>query len=164
MYNDDEDALYVHHDIILPSYPMALEWLNFDPGESSVKGNFVGVGSMSPIIDVWDVDVIDSLEPAFSLGQKGSKKKKVARVGHRDAVLSLAWNAQVGHLLASGSVDQTVLLWDLRQGSVARTLKGHGEKIQALDWHPCESHVLLTGCCDEYARVYDCNQGASKNW
>ena len=164
MYNDDEDALYVHHDVILPSYPMALEWLKFDPGESSVRGNFVAVGSMSPIIDVWDVDVIDSLEPAFSLGQKGSKKKKVARVGHRDAVLSLAWNAQVGHLLASGSVDQTVLLWDLRQGSVARTLKGHGEKIQALDWHPCESHVLLTGCCDEYARVYDCNQGASKNW
>jgi periodic tryptophan protein 1 len=47
---------------------------------------------MDPVIDVWDIDVVDSLEPAFSLGQKGSKKKKVARVGHKDAVLSLAWN------------------------------------------------------------------------
>ena len=164
VYNDDEDALYVHHDLILPSYPMALEWLSFDPSESSSKGNLVAVGSMSPIIDVWDVDVIDCLEPAFSLGQKGSKKKKVARVGHRDAVLSLAWNAGVGHLLASGSVDQSVLLWDLRQGSVARTLKGHAEKVQALDWHPFESHVLLTGCCDEIARVYDCNSGTCKSW
>ena len=107
---------------------------------------------------------VDTLEPAFSLGQKGSKKKKISRIGHRDAVLSLAWNDKVGHLLASGSVDQTVLLWDLREGSVARTLKGHKEKVQALDWHPFESHVLLTGCCDENARVYDCNQGACKTW
>ena len=50
----------MHHDVILPSYPMALEWLDFDPSEAS-KGNFVAVGSMSPIIDVWDVDVIGEL-------------------------------------------------------------------------------------------------------
>jgi hypothetical protein len=75
VYNDDEDALYVHHDILLPSFPMTLEWLNYDPGESQ-RGNLVAIGSMSPIIDVWDVDLIDSIEPAFSLGQKKSKKKK----------------------------------------------------------------------------------------
>ena len=54
------------------------------------------------------------------------------------------------HLLASGSVDETVLLWDLREGKPARTLKGHEEKVQALQWHPFETQVLLTGCCDGY--------------
>ena len=94
VYNDVEDAFYVHHDILLPSYPMAMEWLHFDPGENT-NGNLVAVGTMNPIIDVWDLDLVDCLEPVFSLGQKGSKKRKIPHVGHKDAVLSLAWNRKV---------------------------------------------------------------------
>lgn len=142
---------------------MTLEWLNYDPGEAQ-RGNLVAIGSMSPIIDVWDVDVIDSIEPAFSLGQKGSKKRKIPKIGHKDAVLSLSWNHNVRHLLASGSVDQTVLIWDLREGKPARNLKGHTEKVQALQWHPLEPQVLLTGCCDGKARIFDCNQTSHKSW
>lgn len=47
---------------------------------------------MTPIIEVWDLDLIDCLEPAYKLGCKPSKKKKQKRVGHRDAVLDIAWN------------------------------------------------------------------------
>ncbi len=71
---------------------------------------------MSPRIDVWDLDLVNSLEPAFSLGsdKKGAKKKKKNLSkkrrertkgkkeeaeedvdGHTDAVLSLAWNHHV---------------------------------------------------------------------
>lgn len=55
-------------------------------------GNLVAIGSMSPVIDVWDLDLVDSLEPAFSLGTKAKKKKKIPGVGHKKPVLSLAWN------------------------------------------------------------------------
>ncbi len=58
--------------------------------------------------------------------------------------------------MASGSVDQTVLLWDLSEGRTARTLTQHGEKVQSLQWHPFEAQSLLTGCCDGQVRVFDC--------
>ena len=53
-------------------------------------------------------------------------------------------------MLASGGVDQTVLLWDLNEGKVASALrKQHGEKVQTMQWHPFEMQTLLTGCCDK---------------
>lgn len=170
VYNDVEDAFYVHHDVLLPSFPLALEWLSYDPGEET-RGNFMAVGTMEPVIDVWDLDVVDGLEPAYRLGQKGKKKKNIKAVGHKDAVLALAWNHHVEYvfegwilfgnailtrwlcfryILASGSVDQSVLLWDLSGGQVKHQLKAHKEKVQALQWHPFESNNLLTGCCDKW--------------
>merc|ERR1712112_120516 len=98
VYNDVEDALYIHHDILLPSFPLALEWLSFDP-ESDTRGNMVAVGTMQPVIEVWDLDLVDCLEPAFKLGRKGKKKKGIPGVGHKDAVLSLSWNTNCDHVL-----------------------------------------------------------------
>ncbi|TRY73816.1 hypothetical protein TCAL_02578 [Tigriopus californicus] len=163
VYNDVEDAFYVHHDVLLPSFPLALEWLSYDPGEET-GGNFMAVGTMEPVIDVWDLDVVDGLEPAYRLGQKGQKKKKIKAVGHKDAVLALAWNHHVEYILASGSVDQSVLLWDLSGGQVKHQLNAHMEKVQALQWHPFESNNLLTGCCDKKARVFDCRGSEFKAW
>eukprot|EP00095_Tigriopus_kingsejongensis_P005197 maker-scaffold321_size207582-snap-gene-1.33 protein:Tk05197 transcript:maker-scaffold321_size207582-snap-gene-1.33-mRNA-1 annotation:"periodic tryptophan protein 1 homolog" len=163
VYNDVEDAFYVHHDILLPSLPLAIEWLSYEPGEET-RGNLAAIGYMDPVIDVWDLDVIDGLEPAYRLGRAAQKKPKLKAVGHKDAVLSLAWNHHVEYILASGSVDETVLLWDLSSGEVKHKLTAHKEKIQSLQWHPFEANNLLTGCCDKQARVFDCRGADFKAW
>jgi periodic tryptophan protein 1 len=58
--------------------------------------------------------------------------------------------------LASGSVDQTVILWDLDKGEPATTIKDFNEKVQTLKFHPKEPQYLLTGCCDGLVKLFDC--------
>ncbi|KAF7386330.1 hypothetical protein HZH68_013462 [Vespula germanica] len=164
VYNEAEGSFYCHHDILLPSFPLCIEWLNFDPSDT-MPANLCAIGSMTPIIEVWDLDLIDCLEPVFKLGRKPSKKKKLTRIGHKDAVLDLAWNKNYTHILASGSVDQTVLLWDLENGKPATKLDSFNEKVQTLEWHPSETHHLLTGCADQFVRLFDCKLESNvKEW
>lgn len=82
LWNEDEGDSYVHHDLMLSSYPLCLEWLDFDCGEEE-PGSFVAVGTMEPVIELWDLDVIDAPEPSFTLGTKSSKKRKQVRFGRR---------------------------------------------------------------------------------
>lgn len=173
VYEDEADNLYIHHDIMLPAIPLCVEWINVPVGKEAEKrkeGNFVAVGTMSPEIEVWDLDVVDSMYPNAILGQepdataetetndesstkkKSSKKRKKKLKAnddyHVDAVLALAANRQHRNLLASASADKTIKLWDLTTGKCAKSYTMHNDKVCALDWHPTESTVLLSGSYD----------------
>ncbi|OQD76073.1 hypothetical protein PENDEC_c005G06349 [Penicillium decumbens] len=160
VYEDSADNLYVHHDIMLPGIPLCLEWLDVPVGKNSegkTQGNFVAVGTMEPDIEIWDLDVVDSMYPNAILGQGGkddrskkSKKKKSKSNDeyHIDSVLALAANRQHRNLLASASADRTVKLWDLNNTTCAKSYSHHTDKVCSLDWHPKESTILLSGSYD----------------
>ena len=169
VYEEEMSNLYCHHDLLLPSFPLAIEWLDFDPGESS-SGNFVALGTMEPDIEIWDMDVLDCMEPAFVLAgtskKKGKKKKKTSAGGHTDAVLGLSWNRNQRQVLASASADFTIGIWDLQEGKMVSSIPHHEEKVQDIQWHPLESQSLLSGSFDKTARVFDCRSPdeAHKSW
>jgi periodic tryptophan protein 1 len=177
VYEDEEDNLYVHHDIMLPSIPLCLEWLDIPVGKGSENrstGNFVAVGTMGPEIEIWDLDIVDCMFPNAILGQgadegrtewKVKKKKKSKKVNddyHVDSVLALAANRQHRNLLASASADQTVKLWDLNTTKCAQSYIKHSDKICSLDWHTKETTILLSGSYDKTVVAADMRAPGAK--
>lgn len=163
VYEDEADNLYVHHDIMLPAIPLAVEWLDMPVNKAGtgqdVTGNFVAIGTMDPDIEIWDLDTIDCMYPNAILGQGGKeeekkvkKKKKKAKKAndsyHVDAVLSLAANRKHRNLLASASADKTVKLWDLNTTTCAKSYSYHTDKVCSVAWHAVEPTVLLSGSYD----------------
>jgi periodic tryptophan protein 1 len=170
VYEDEADNLYVHHDVMLPAIPLAVEWLDFPVGKKDApadgRGNFVAVGTMDPDIELWDLDIVDCMYPNAILGQGGQqqpdqpkKKKKKSKKAHADyhvdAVLSLAANRQHRNLLASASADKTVKLWDLNTTKCAYSYSYHTDKVCSIAWHPQEPTALLSGSYDRTVRAAD---------
>lgn len=194
VYEEENHNLYTHHDIMLPSFPLALEWLGARPAGAGGAGaggaNLVAVGTFEPQIEIWDLDVLATFAPvavlgeayaepvAPALGKKKGGKKKGARaeragappdpaLGHTDAVMGLAWNRLQTNALASASADRTVRIWDLGSPGLAcvQTLSHHADKVQAVCWHPSEPSVLLSGSFDKTAAVVDVRaQNAHKSF
>ncbi|KAJ6624075.1 WD40-repeat-containing domain protein [Mycena sp. CBHHK59/15] len=193
VYDDSQENLYVHHDLMLPNFPLCLEWLDFPPtsaGSSSDApslsnngfGNYIAVGTLDPEIEIWSIDVLESMYPTSILGRPdetqahiptplGTGKKKRKKTKHRssekghhvDAVLALSWNKTQRNLLASASADRTVKLWDLSRdpsingdgGGAIRSFDVHKDKVQAVRWNERDPSVLLTGSYDRTVRTFD---------
>ena len=118
---------------------------------------------------------MDSLEPDFVLGptkvkklkkKKDLTKKKQKIIGHTKPVLDLAHNRLNRTVLASGSADKSIILWDLEELKQAVKIKNHTDKVQTLKFHPLESFSLLAGSCDQTVVLYDCRNPKSnkKTW
>lgn len=196
VYDESQENLYAHHDLMLPNFPLCLEWLDFPPTSSAAAsastpsstpgfGNFIAVGTLDPEIEIWSLDVIDSMYPNSILGRPdqtkahiptplgtGKKKKKkskhrtVEKGYHVDAVLALSWNKTQRNLIASASADRTVKLWDLSRnptingegvdsGGAIRSFDVHKDKVQAVQWNSQDPSVLLTGSYDRTVRTFD---------
>ena len=38
VYNEEDNHSFCHHEVLINSYPLALEWLDYDPDQPDVKG------------------------------------------------------------------------------------------------------------------------------
>jgi len=67
-------------------------------------------------------------------------------VGHTAPVLSTAFCPRA-NMLATGSYDESAIIWDLRRGKALRTLPAHAEAIWSVGWDP-EGALVVTGSAD----------------
>ncbi|CAM9705737.1 unnamed protein product [Ectocarpus sp. 4 AP-2014] len=176
VYSEETGNLYVHHDIALPSLPLCLAWMDMPPrtaamsrvsgsaDEGHTVGSYCAVGTFEPGIEIWNLDVLDPLEPTATLGGFKEKDKKPGKKprkrqtipgSHTDAVLALSWNREHRHVLASGSGDNTVKVWDVTTQQCSATLMHHSDKVQGVAWHPVEATVVATVGYDRVLALLD---------
>ncbi len=170
VFEENTSTLFVHHDIMLSSFPLCLEWLPYTPGSMGTsgptKGNYVIVGSFLPEIEIWNLDVLNALEPEFTLGgtvqtkksggiKKLKQKTEYVPGSHTDAVMCLSLNSTRNYILASGSADASVKIWDLNTQKCLHTMTHHKDKVQGLKWHPVEEGVMATASFDHKLCVRD---------
>lgn len=110
----------------------------FAPGEA-----MVAFGSADKSVYLWH-----DLDP---------NSKLLNLAGHRAAVYSVAVNS-AGKLIASGSEDRTIRLWELETGVELAVLQGHSKPVQSVEFNP-DGTVLASGSEDHTIRLWDVKTG-----
>jgi len=77
--------------------------------------------------------------------------------GHTDWVYSVAFSPD-GKLLASGSSDSTVKLWDAATWQVVRTLSGHTYTVMSVAFSP-DGTLLASGSSHDTVKLWDVGTG-----
>ncbi|KAJ5366059.1 hypothetical protein N7517_008945 [Penicillium concentricum] len=68
---------------------------------------------------------------------------------HRDSINCIAFHPKYS-LIASGSSDLTIRIWDWEDGTLERTLKGHTMAVCDVDYGDTSSGVLLASCSSDF--------------
>jgi WD40 repeat protein len=136
-----------------------------------VEGGFVSSVAFSPTenliagscgdnaVRIWDFSNLIISQKSKMVLQSEDEPIKLLHTlqGHSNRVWSVAFSPQ-GHLLASGSEDCQIKVWNVETGNCSNTLKGHKSRIQSVAFSPKNS-VLASGSYDETVKIWDLESG-----
>ena len=74
-------------------------------------------------------------------------------MGHSEKVCSVCFSGD-GKLLASCSVDKTIILWNIDMGKASKILKGHSGDVKNVCFYP-DSNMLVSASLDKSIRVWN---------
>lgn len=84
------------------------------------------------------------------------KAKIMFKNAHSDAINTLAFHPTNDKLLATGSADKTIGIFDLRfPNSKVHSLECHTDVITKVDWHPFDSAILASSADDRRVIFWD---------
>ncbi|XP_039620662.1 coronin-1A [Polypterus senegalus] len=82
--------------------------------------------------------------------------------GHTGPVLDIDWCPHNDNIIASGSEDCSVMIWEIPEGGLTRpmtesvvTLEGHSKRVGIVTWHPTAHNVLLSAGCDNVIIIWN---------
>ncbi|KAK4164225.1 WD40-repeat-containing domain protein [Cladorrhinum sp. PSN259] len=123
--------------------------------------NTLATGADDKAIRLWD-RITGS--PAHAVGgeggrgtTRGGRTGKGPLLGHHNYIYSLAFSPK-GNILASGSYDEAVFLWDVRAGRLMRSLPAHSDPVSGIGF--CRDGTLVVSCStDGLIRIWDTSTG-----
>jgi small GTP-binding protein len=107
--------------------------------------------------------VMSQHKPEEQRGARSERKLRrgvrLARTleGHEMAVFSVAFES-AGQILASGSGDNTVKLWEVASGKLLRTLEGHKKFVNSVMFDPT-GQTLASGSGDSTVKLWEVASG-----
>ncbi|XP_064636401.1 coronin-7-like isoform X2 [Lineus longissimus] len=75
-------------------------------------------------------------------------------VGHDERITFLRFHPLASEVMATGSYDGTIRVWNLKTGEEKHRVEGHTDSIFCLSWSPCGKY-LVTACKDGRLRVFE---------
>ncbi|XP_078239617.1 coronin-1B isoform X2 [Pogona vitticeps] len=82
--------------------------------------------------------------------------------GHTGPVLDIDWCPHNDHIIASGSEDCTIMIWQIPENGLTLpltepvvVLEGHSKRVGIITWHPTARNVLLSAGCDNVVIVWN---------
>ncbi|XP_026875846.2 uncharacterized protein coro1cb isoform X1 [Electrophorus electricus] len=86
--------------------------------------------------------------------------------GHTGPVLDIDWCPHNDHVIASGSEDCTVMVWQIPENGLVAALsepvvvlEGHSKRVGIVTWHPTARNVLLSAGCDNVIIIWNVGTG-----
>ena len=157
VYEEPADNLYPHHDIPLPVFPLCVAWFDFRPGGAPGRGNFAAIGTFEPYIEVWDLDIMDALEPYAVLGGEAAALAAEEQfTAHAAEALVASSRQKHGSAAAAeraaGKQKAPKRKKKLGGGSGPQ---GHTDAVMCLAWNPLQPNALASGSADCTVRLWD---------
>jgi WD40 repeat protein len=90
-------------------------------------------------------------------GRGGLLGKRMTLVGHTDGVYSVAFSPD-GKVLASGSRDKTIKLWEVATGKELPSFSGHTNSVSSVAFSP-DGKVLASGSEDKRIKLWEVATG-----
>uniref|UniRef100_A0AAQ4S7E7 Coronin n=1 Tax=Gasterosteus aculeatus aculeatus TaxID=481459 RepID=A0AAQ4S7E7_GASAC len=86
--------------------------------------------------------------------------------GHTGPVLDIEFCPHNDNIIASGSEDCSVMIWEIPDGGLTSPLtepviklEGHSKRVGILSWHPTAHNVLLSAGCDNVLILWNVARG-----